>query len=472
MRFLAILLCLLASGTTAAFAYRDMTMGPPVVLAPASSVSMSAARTSILPNGWTNASTLTVTGKGRAGKDPGLDVEVRPLGTPFTGTPTASSASTSVTLHLANGRYHWRARLHNGHGVSPWSSGVREVSVDRTRPQVSNLTSPTDPTPGTLYHSSTVKYQWQGSDTGSGIAGYSYRLDSDPHGAALPEIRTAQPSVTLTGLDSGQWYFHVRAQDGAGNWGPSRTFPIHIDVTPPGLANVRFSLYQFDPQFEPLSVSFTVTRLATSVHVGVYRQTDNALVRMYTYKNVGKNQSLTVTWNGKDDHGNDVASGNYSIYVRATDQYGHSSLSGWHDFSVDYKRIVVSLSQQRLWAYDGSKLFLTNLVTTGNRALPTPIGTYHVLGKFHPFTFISPWPKSSPYYYAPSKVQWALLFRSGGYFIHDAPWRGVFGPGSNASVGTPGQNYTGTHGCVNAPTPMMQRLYAWADVGTIVQVVK
>jgi hypothetical protein len=218
-------------------------------------------------------------------------------------------------------------------------------------------------------------------------------------------------------------------------------------------------------------VSFSVTKSASTVRVGVYRQSDQSLVRLYTYKDLSAGDSETVSWNGRDQKGAPVAAGSYMLYIRATDKYGHSSLTGWRDLTVDYKRIVVDLSEQRLTAYDGNKVFLTTLVTTGNPKLPTPTGTFHVMAKFHPYKFISPWPKSSPYYYAPSKVQYAMLFKSGGYFLHDAPWRGVFGPGSNTVIGTPGQNYTGTHGCVNLPSAAEQQLYNWADIGTVVQVV-
>jgi lipoprotein-anchoring transpeptidase ErfK/SrfK len=93
------------------------------------------------------------------------------------------------------------------------------------------------------------------------------------------------------------------------------------------------------------------------------------------------------------------------------------------------------------------------------------------MARLHPFTFISPWPKSSPYYYKPSKVQYAMLFREGGYYIHDAPWRSAFGPGTNAQLGTPGTNYTGTHGCINVPADVAKKLFFWAPVGTVVQVV-
>jgi lipoprotein-anchoring transpeptidase ErfK/SrfK len=475
MRFLAILLVVLAGAGTGALAYTDLTTGPPVVLAAPSDPQVAAIGTSFLPNGWTNSPSLSFQAVAPAGTTAGLDVEIRSQGRPFTGTPTATSTSLSahptVSVRLPDGRYHWQMRLHGAQGVSAWVTRTSTFSIDTAAPAVSAITSPTNPDHSRTYHSSTAQFAWQAADTGSGIAGYSYRLDSSPQGSARTELRTTASSVTLAGLTTGHWYFHVRALDKAGNWGPGQTYPIKIDVTPPGLAHVRFNAFQFDPLFDSLSVSFAVTRPATSIHVGVYRQSDNALVRLYKLDGLSKGQNTTVWWNGKDSAGRPVAAGPYALYIRAIDQYGHSSLTGWRDFIVDYRRIVISLSQQRLTAYDGSRVVLTSLVTTGNRELPTPAGTYHVMAKFHPYTFISPWKKGSPYYYPPSKVVWALYFREGGYFIHDAPWRTAFGPGTNSVIGTPGQNYTGTHGCVNVPSSAMQTLYAWARIGTVVQVV-
>ena len=277
--------------------------------------------------------------------------------------------------------------------------------------------------------------------------------------------------MTLNGLNTGTYYFHVRAIDRVGNWGNTSTFPVHVDVTPPGLAHVRFNRFQLDPQFDHLNVSFAVTRTAPSVRVGVYRQSDGSLVRMYTLSGLRKDQQTFVSWDGKDARGNAAPAGSYEIFIRAIDRYGHSQLTGWRDFVLDYRRVLVSLSQQKLWAYDGNKLILTSLVTTGNRKLPTPPGVYHIMAKLHPFTFHSPWPKSSPFYYAPSKVAYAMLFREGGYFIHDAPWRSAFGPGTNSQIGTPGSNYTGTHGCINVPPNVAQELFSWTSLGTVVQVV-
>jgi lipoprotein-anchoring transpeptidase ErfK/SrfK len=148
---------------------------------------------------------------------------------------------------------------------------------------------------------------------------------------------------------------------------------------------------------------------------------------------------------------------------------GSARAAGAHLYSG--KRITISLSRQRLRAWVGNRVLLATPVTTGNAALPTPTGYFRIFEKRSPFTFVSPWPRSSPDWYPTSEVSYALEFQAGGYFIHDAPWRGVFGRGSN--VGSqPGTNFGGTHGCVNVPYNAAKWLYYWADVGTIVHIVR
>ena len=481
-----LMLALMIGGTVGGYlTYRNLTAGPPVVLAAPVRLQVADGNVAVNPGGWATSHAVVL--QVRADTSTGVDVEVRPAGHKFTDTPTKSvqeqaarvaancntkascppaAGAPPVHIHLADGTYHWQARLHNGEGVSPWVPYHGMIHVDATPPQIAELSSPTDPKPKTVYHSGDMRFDWSGSDTGSGLAGYSYRLDTDAHGQALAHVRTNATTVSMRGLDTGQYYFHVRALDHAGNWGASQTFPVHVDVTPPGLAHVSFSTYTFDPLYGRLSVSFAVTRPTKTVRIGFYRQSDNFLTRLYVLHNVQPGKIQTVTWDGKGEQGGYVTAGDYAVYVRPIDPYGHSSLAGWRDLVLEYKRIVVSLSQQKLWAYDGSNVFLTSLVTTGNKALPTPTGVFHILAKFHPFTFKSPWPKSSPYWYPPSPTQYAMMFQSGGYYIHDAPWRSVFGPGSNAQLGTPGQNYTGTHGCINVPANVAKELFGWADIGT------
>jgi lipoprotein-anchoring transpeptidase ErfK/SrfK len=126
------------------------------------------------------------------------------------------------------------------------------------------------------------------------------------------------------------------------------------------------------------------------------------------------------------------------------------------------KLIVISLSRQVLTAYQDGTPVLTTLVATGRPQLPTPPGVYHIFAKYSPYKMISPWPYGSAFWYPPSWTNWAMEFAAGGYFIHDAPWRSWYGPGSNL--------YNGTHGCVNVQYSPMSFLWGWTPMGTTVVV--
>ena len=140
--------------------------------------------------------------------------------------------------------------------------------------------------------------------------------------------------------------------------------------------------------------------------------------------------------------------------------------------SAQGKEIVVSLSHQWLYAYqDGNEVF-DAAVMTGRPELPTPQGTYHVFLKLHPTEFYSPWPQGSPYWYAPTYINYALEWNAGGYFLHDSWWHSVYGPGTNGWHYDPQFGWQwGSHGCVAMPLGAAAWLYNWAPIGTTVQIV-
>jgi lipoprotein-anchoring transpeptidase ErfK/SrfK len=139
--------------------------------------------------------------------------------------------------------------------------------------------------------------------------------------------------------------------------------------------------------------------------------------------------------------------------------------------SVRGQMILVSLRQQWLWAYDGGRLVMASPVTTGMPYLRTPQGVFPMRYKVRDAWFYSPWPLGSPWYYTPEHVNYALFFRDKGFFIHDAPWRRYFGPGTQAPHTNPDGSWeTGSHGCVNMPTAAGQWLYTWARAGATIAI--
>jgi lipoprotein-anchoring transpeptidase ErfK/SrfK len=135
------------------------------------------------------------------------------------------------------------------------------------------------------------------------------------------------------------------------------------------------------------------------------------------------------------------------------------------------KMIVVSTENQSATMYQGGTQVYSTPVTTGGPELPTDHGVFHIYMKAPNFTFHSPWPPGSPYYYPPTFVQYWMPFY-GGEGLHDASWRSNFGPGSNlqpTNLGT-GNYILGTHGCVNLPTAAAAWVWNWAPLGTTVVV--
>jgi lipoprotein-anchoring transpeptidase ErfK/SrfK len=135
--------------------------------------------------------------------------------------------------------------------------------------------------------------------------------------------------------------------------------------------------------------------------------------------------------------------------------------------SATGKVMVVYISKQWLYAYDNGQQVFDTPVTTAQPGLVTPLGTYHIFSHKHPTTFYSPWPPGSPYYYPPTHINYAMGWRTGGYYIHDSYWRSVFGPGTNVPHLDPVDGWlTGTHGCITAPLNAVIWLYNWAPNGT------
>lgn len=130
------------------------------------------------------------------------------------------------------------------------------------------------------------------------------------------------------------------------------------------------------------------------------------------------------------------------------------------------KVIVVSLREQTLRAYENGQLVWWSYVTTGRAELPSWPGLHYAMYKLYHTEFTSPEPKGSPFYYAPTPINYAIAYEINGFFIHDAWWRAEFGPDTNLPHWDPAAFNGGSHGCVNLPENNMEWLYNWTPYGT------
>jgi len=115
------------------------------------------------------------------------------------------------------------------------------------------------------------------------------------------------------------------------------------------------------------------------------------------------------------------------------------------------KWIEVDLSLQKLWAWEGNNLYLESLVSTGLPWWPTPQGEFRIWAKTRATKMEG---GEGKYYYNLPNVPFVMFFENEqipgyrGYGLHGTYWHNDFGR-------------VHSHGCVNLPTSIAEKLYYW-----------
>lgn len=137
-------------------------------------------------------------------------------------------------------------------------------------------------------------------------------------------------------------------------------------------------------------------------------------------------------------------------YVKLFSDEGDKELPT-EEVGTSTKSIIVNLSEQMLYAYDGDDLFMKVPISAGLEETPTPRGKFFIYKKTPSRYMQGPIQGVSDQYFDLPGVPWNLYFTNGGAVIHGAYWHNSFGnPWS--------------HGCVNLPPQEAKKLYRWADV--------
>jgi len=114
------------------------------------------------------------------------------------------------------------------------------------------------------------------------------------------------------------------------------------------------------------------------------------------------------------------------------------------------KWIEIDLSEQKIKAWEGNNLFLESLVSTGS-TFPTPTGEFRIWSKFK-YTKMSGGSKENKTYYYLPNVPYTMYFYKG-FGLHGTYWHNNFG-------------HRMSHGCVNLPTPVAEKLFYWSNPST------
>ncbi len=121
--------------------------------------------------------------------------------------------------------------------------------------------------------------------------------------------------------------------------------------------------------------------------------------------------------------------------------------------SGDERYIEVDLSEQKLYAWEGNNLFLETPVSTGLPWWPTPKGEFRIWIKLRSTKMEG---GTGKYYYYLPNVPYVMYFENDkvpgwkGYGLHGTYWHNDFGRPRS-------------HGCVNLPTPVAEKLFYWTS---------
>lgn len=135
--------------------------------------------------------------------------------------------------------------------------------------------------------------------------------------------------------------------------------------------------------------------------------------------------------------------------VLPTQYAGATPAPGTANAGTNGHWIDVDLTNQMIYAYDGTTLVNSFLVSTGTWEHATVTGQYYVYVKYR-YTDMS-----GPGYYLPN-VPYTMYFYKG-YAVHGTYWHSNFG--------TPM-----SHGCVNLSIPDAEWVYNFSTIGTLVNV--
>ena len=188
---------------------------------------------------WSNDNTVRVDWTGASDSGSGVDGfsyswTQDPTGPVDTTKDVEETAATATSPPLADGE--WWFHLRTVDNAGNWSEPVHlgPFRIDTAAPSTGPLSSSTH-TVGEWSANTTVAAAWAATDARSGVDGYSWEWSSSAT-TAPDETKDAEATTNATSrtLADGDWWFHLRTRDNAGNWSVTAHLgPFRIDASAP-----------------------------------------------------------------------------------------------------------------------------------------------------------------------------------------------------------------------------------------------
>jgi hypothetical protein len=242
-----------------------------------------------------------------------------------------------------------------------------------------------------------------------------------------------------------------------------KTVNLSFSKTVPAIqaSTLKSTLHKLDAE-DAVTLNYTyngkTTKVSPSMIASWYALTSNSFALQATkvqdyISQIGTTygihvQNLSAATNSTVLALHSISRLNYALTATPTTVCSKNSLS---------QLIVVSISQQHMWACQTYNQVYDSPVTTGAYEVAgdtTPTGTWHIYSKQTDTHLIGPTWDDYVHYWMP--------FYSD-YGFHDATWQ-------TFPFGGPEYPTQGSHGCVHLPLSNMAWLYNWAKIGTTVTI--
>jgi LysM repeat protein len=218
---------------------------------------------------------------------------------------------------------------------------------------------------------------------------------------------------------------------------------LRVDVTTE-LADDVLDLNMIDVEPPPLEPAQPAYNGPTTIHVVERGQELGLIARGY---GVSIDDILAV--NSIDNP--DLIYAGQELVIPAAGAYEPTAADAPPAPLANGRSLLVSVSQQRIYAYQDGQFVHSHLVSTGLPDTPTVLGDYHVYVKYVADDM------QGDDYFLP-QVPYVMYFYQG-YGIHGTYWHNAFGRPMS-------------HGCVNLPVHEAEWFFNFAEVGTLVRVIQ
>ncbi len=278
---------------------------------------------------------------------------------------SVSQTSSSISASVEQGQWYLHVRAIDTAGFGGATAHFA-FRYDVSGPTLPAITSASHPDQGKAYAATTFDASWEEPADPSGVAGYAVLVDASA--TTIPTATVTQTERAFaTPTQEGTWYLHVRAVDGAGNWGATATFAFTVDTTGPATTGLASSTHP-DPEKTYTSSAFVASWDPAGDPAGI---SGYAVVLDHS-EDTSPGSAVTQT---ETSYSTVIGGGVWYLHVRAVDTAGNAGPAMHLRVNLDDAHgsgptliTATKVTEDTVWGPQGSPYIIENSLSIDAKA--------------------------------------------------------------------------------------------------------